>query len=432
MTISNATLQRSLAVLALGPSLGMLSASAYAAGTSNSGDDLFREGLYQDKLGNVYTAIEAFQSVLASRPTLDRARLELAAAYYKALNFEEAKRQAQMVLDKPDTPENVKLSILAFLAQVKKDEAAFQKRNVWEKSFSAGLLYDSNANAGPSSDVVQGGGLTFAIPNGSVKKGDTAVVLSAGATHRYQFQEPVRIGQTAAQLLWQSHVGYYGRQYLSEHAFSLDDVSLSTGPAWFALNKWRANIDLQADYYRYGGDMLAWYTSLVPSVSWQLDKGEFTWDALVQKRVYKRNVDAGRDSLYLQTGIYLGHIFRDGKVAVQGGLRVFNESADASYYSNHGTEAFIGANVVAWKNASVYGRYTVRSSKYDGTEPNFSYSRKDTLGTYEVGFYQDFHQGMLDKWRLTGSYIHYGNSSNVPYVAYGRDMTSLVLSRSFN
>lgn len=404
------------------------SVSFAANGNKEDVDKLFKEGLYQREQGRLFSAIEAFQTVLSLRPELDRVRLELAVAYYKALDYEAAREQAEAVLRKPDIPDNVRLSVLAFLAQLKKDQEASLKSKVWERFLSVGLMHDSNVNAGPSSAIAQATNLSTS----DAARADTAAVLSAGISHSYQSPTPMRIGDSAAQFLWQSRANFYAKENFSAHASNLEVVTLSTGPAWFALNKWRANVNISLDHFQYGGSPLARYASVLPSITWQMDKGELTWDVLVQKREFARSDDDGKDSNYTATGVYVGHIYHDGKVAAQAGIRLFREAADQNYYSNDGTEFFVGANAVTWENGSVYGRYSQRDTKMDALMPRLTENQKDTLKTYELGFHHDFKDAVLKDWRITGSHTAYRNSSNVSYYNYNRNMTGLSLSRNFD
>lgn len=425
--------QKKMLLLCVGLAAMSCGSVSFAAdGDKEDVDTLFKEGLYQREQGHLFAAIEALQTVLSLRPELDRVRLELAVAYYKALDYEAAKAQAEAVLRKPDLPDNVRLSVLAFLAQLKSDQEASSKRKVWEHSLSVGLMHDSNVNAGPSSNVVQGGGQVFNLAPTDVARADTAATLSAGISHSYQSPTPMRIGDSAARFLWQSSANFYAKENFSEHASNLEIVTLSTGPAWFVLNKWRANVNVSLDHYQYGSAPLARYASILPSVTWQLGNSELTLDVLAQKREFARSLDIGKDSRYTATGAYIGHVYHDSKVAAQAGIRLFREDADLNYYSNDGTEFFVGASAVAWENGSVYGRYIQRDSKWDANEPTLNVSRDETLKTYELGFHHDFKEDMLKNWRITGSYTAYRNDSNIPYSNYTRNMTALSLSRNFD
>ena len=394
-------------------------------------DYLFKEGLYQREQGHLFAAIESLQTILNLRPELDRVRLELALTYYKALNYQAAKEQAEAVLRKPDLPDNVRLSVLAFLAQLKGDKEAASKRKVWERSISVGLMHDSNVNAGPSGSIAQATNL----PPGSAARSDTAATLSAGISHSYQSPTPVKIGESAARFLWQSRANFYAKENFSEHASNLEVITLSTGPAWLVLNKWRANVNVSLDHYQYGSAPLARYASILPSVTWQMGNSELTWDLLAQKREFARSADIGKDSNYTAMGAYIGHIYNDAKVAAQAGIRFFRETADRNFYSNDGSEFFAGASAVTWENGSVYGRYVQRDSRWDAVNTGLGITgnQKDALKTYELGFHHNIkEQGALKDWRISGGYTVYRNDSNVSFYNYKRDITSLTLSRNFD
>jgi len=395
-------------------------------------EKLYKEGMYQREKGGLFTAIEAFHTILSTQPSLHRVRMELAVAYYRALNFAEAKRQAEIVLQDPKTPESVRLSILAFLAQVKKDEEAFlAKRHAFEPSVSFGLLYDSNVNAGPTADVINVGDITLTLRPEALKQSDWAAFLSAGLVHRYQSTETFKVGEKVGRLGWISQVSAYRRNYFKEKDYNLDVLSLSTGPSVLVLQAGRANLNARVDYIRLGDEELAWYLSLNPSVSYQFRNGEITWDILLLSRDFTRDVDAGRDSSYMSTGIYFGRLFKEGKFAVQVGARVFKEDADAGRFSNDGTELLVGANYVAWANGSIFARVSQKDIQYDGVEPVFAISRDETERRYEVGFSHTFKEKLLKEWRLSGSYSRTDNDSNVSIYEYDRNLVALNLSRSF-
>jgi hypothetical protein len=392
-------------------------------------DKLFKEGVFQREQGNVFTSIEALETVLSNQPTLHRARLELAVAYFRALNYDQAQQQAQRVLDDPKTPENVRLAVLAFMAQIKRDQAAVvAQRHTWEPSVSVGLMYDSNVNAGPDSTILPGG---FSLASSALPRSDMAGVAEVGIAHTYSSPDVMRFGETAARFVWQSRANLYYKGYNSEHDFNFTALTLATGPGWIAPGKWRANVALQLDDLYLGDEHLGLYTSLIPSFTWQLKNGELTWDATWLNKDFVRTVDAGRSSEYLATGLSYGHLFNQGKVAVQGGLHVFDEKADATRFSNDGWEAFLGANFVAWENGTVYGRVSHKEVKYDGLEPVYGVARDEQEERYELGFNHNFKDGALNKWKLSGSVQDSRNRSNVSIYAYERLVLNLNLRRSF-
>ena len=393
-------------------------------------EKLFKEGIFQREQGNVFTSIEALETVLSNQPTLHRARLELAVAYFRALNYEQAQQQAQRVLDDPKTPENIRLAVLAFMAQIKRDQAALlANRHTWEPSVSVGLMYDDNVNVGPSGAILPGG---LVLLDTSLPRSDEAGVIQAGIAHTYNSPNVMRLGETASRFIWQSRAGLYNKAYFTESAYNLTALTVATGPGWIAPNKWRANINLQLDDLYLASTHLALYTSLAPSFTWQLKDAELNWNAIFLNKDFKRTIDTGRSSDYYATGLSYGQLFNQGKIAVQGGVTGFDERADASHFSNDGWEAFIGANFVAWQNGSIYARYNYKEAKYKAIEPVlFTEARDETEDRYEIGFGHNFKEGALANWKLSGSWQQTRARSNISIYTYDREVVSVNLGRSF-
>ena len=405
---------------------GLSQASAQEATDT---EKLFKEGIFLREQGQVFSSIEAFETVLSNNPSLHRARLELAVAYFRALDYAQASKQAQKVLDDPKTPENVRLAVLTFLAQIKRDEAALTaKPHTWEPSISLGALYDTNVNVGPSGTTLPGG---LVLAPGSKPKEDWAGVLQAGLTHTYNSPLVLRMGETPARFIWQTSAGLYHKGYFNEGAFDLTALTIATGPGFIAPGKWRSKINLQVDDLYLGGEHLAIYTSVSPTFTWQFNNGELTWDAMALQKKFERKIDTGRDSEFYTTGLSYGHLFLQGKLAIQGGAHWFREEADLNRFSNDGWEAFIGANATTWQNGSVFARYSYRDVKYEGKEPIFNKSRNEYENRYEIGFAHNFKDGVMKDWKLSGSWLRSENNSNVSIYTYERDVASVNLARSF-
>ncbi len=428
----NSAKQLNAKPLTLGVILGLAAtfAPSIAVAVNADVENLYKEGMYLRETGKLYSAIEALEATLAAEPTLQRVRLELAVAYYRALNYERAQAEAQTVLNDPKTPDNVKLAVSTFMAQLRKDqEMAIGQKSAFEPFFSAGLIHDSNVNAGPDGGAVLPGGLILAP--GATSQDDWGMQFQGAISHTYQSPSPVRIGETAARFQWKSQASLFHRNYFDLSAYNLTVVTLATGPAWIAPNKWRANINLQADYLMLGSDELAWYQSIAPSMTWQTMSGEVTADVLYVKRDFSRDVDQGRDSDYTSGGVSYGHLFNNGKAAGQIGVKYFNEDANDSQYSNDGYEWFVGANFQAWNNGTVHVRYSQKEASYDGQVPVFGVARDETEQRLEIGFGHKFADGKLKGWYLSGSVQLTDNQSNVSIYDFQRNMTTLTLSRSF-
>lgn len=417
-------------VIAAGLAALLAGVSPAQAQGASSTDDQYRQALYQRETGEPYTAIDTLESLLSANPTLNRARMELAVAYYRTLNFARAKAESQRVLDDPQTPENVKLSVLSFLKQLELEEkAAFEKPHKFEPNVALGLLYDSNVNAGPDNALI-GPGLL--LTPSSLKTSDWGVVGQAGLTHTWLSPSPVRLGQSTARFGWVSQAGLYYKAYNNEHDYDLGVVTLATGPTLIVGSAWRGNINLQVDHLTFGGDTLGVYTSLSPSVSARVGiDGEITGDLQWVRRDFKRDIDQGRDSNYRSFGLAYGHLFNRGQIAVQAGGRWFDESADTARFSNDGYEYFVGARLRAWNGGDLFARAAWRRARYDGVEPLFNAARRETERRVELGASHTFQAGWLEKWQLSGTVTNVHNEANLSLYGYDRDTVQITLGRGF-
>ena len=392
-------------------------------------EKLFERAMAEREGGDLEEAIKAFQTILSNQPTLNRARLELAVAYFQALNFSEARKLAEQVLKDPSTPEGVKVKIREFLSGI----AAASPRHVWTPSISVGYLTDSNVNAGPSSDTFTIGAATGTLQPGALKQSDHALTMTAGIAHRYLSPESIKIGGRDAAFIWQSQAIYYRTDYAAQNGFDLDVLSLNTGPGWIAARKWRANINLQADNVRLGNSAYAVFYGITPTLTGIFNNGktEITGDLQTQRRNYLRLSEDGRNSRYNSLGVNIGHLLAGDKISIQGGVRLFDEQADFTYFSNQGNELFLGANWQISKEANIYARASQKQTHFKGDDPAFLIKRDDRENRYVLGGDYTFAASLLKSWTLSGSYSHTDNSANISVYQYDRDQVSVSLNRSF-
>lgn len=393
-------------------------------------EDDFRRAMLERETGQPYAAIETLNSLLAANPTLNRARMELAVAYYRTLNYAQARAQAQRVLDDPTTPEAVRLSVLSFLSTIELEEKALSDQaHKIQPSVSVGLLHDSNVNAGPDSAIL-GNGLT--LDPGGVARSDWGYVAQAALTHTWLRPAPMRIGQLTSRFGWTSQASVYYRGYHDETDYNLGVVSLSSGPVLFSTNNWRGNLSVQVDKLTLGDKDLGVYVSASPSVSWRLGgQSELTLDAQWMYRNFQREQDQGRDANYRQIGLSYGHLFKQNLVEVQGGFKLFREHAYRSRFSNDGHEVFIGTRVKAWTGGDLFARASWRKSDYEGVEPVFGVARNETERRIEFGLSHEVQAGWLEKWLLSATVTHAHNKANLSLYGYDRNTVYFTLGRGF-
>lgn len=116
---------------------------------------LFLGGLIAIENQDYATAIRRFQKILIDHPTITRARLELARAYFLSGNDDGAQFQFERVLAS-DLPEGVAANVQIFLAQIR-------SRRSWTFGLGFSLLPDSNVNQATSSQTVMIAGLPFTL-----------------------------------------------------------------------------------------------------------------------------------------------------------------------------------------------------------------------------------------------------------------------------
>ena len=100
----------------------------------------FTAALEESDTGNLAEAIAIFESILSERPTMNRVRMELALANFRALNYAVASSLAERVLKDPSTPEPVRVTIRAFLSEIEGES----RRHQFTPYFSVGWFEDDN------------------------------------------------------------------------------------------------------------------------------------------------------------------------------------------------------------------------------------------------------------------------------------------------
>lgn len=407
----------------------MASSSVIAAETTEEQfdpEEFFKKGMQEREEGAPYNAIESFQSILSNKPSLHRARLELAVAYMQTLQYQEAEEQAQTVLNDPNTPPSVRVSILAFLAQLRQDAEQMSPKHEHKFNLSAGVLYDDNVNIGPGSSIINIDGNILDITTRPTS--DEAFVVSGSYDHSYRTGKPVRLGQNTGMLYWQSGASYYNRRYSTEDQFDLQVLSLRTGPALITNSKWRANVALQLDHIRLDDEELANYLGIQPSFTWAFDAStELTIDAEYTDRNFDQASDQGRDSDYYSVGASLGKGFKNNTVGVQGGFEWFDNDARDDQYTYDGWEIFAGVNWQVKPTTSLFSRISYSESDYKGEVPVVNEIRDDEEIQLILGGKHTF----ANELELSAFWLRTEADSNVALYDYDRTQFSVNLGKKF-
>ena len=393
-------------------------------------EQLFKKAMKDRNEDRYESSIAEFQKILSADPLLHRARLELAVAYYKILQYEEAIAQAKKVAADPAVPVHVKIAVLAFIAQSEKDSQHVKAKAEWRFPVSIGFIADDNVNIGPSSSILPTG---FILDPESLPTSDNALELNIGLSQIYQTGKRFHIVSSPAMLYLLSGASIYQRNYFEEDT-DITVFSWHTGPVLIGQRQWRALVSFQWDRILYANDPLADFYTTTSSFTWNFQhKIEATVDFSIGKRKYIGHANSRRDNNYYAPRILVGYTTLSKKFSFQFSAQYFNENASEARYTNNGTNLFVGVTWNVQKNSSLYGNYTRKDVQYDGFEPTFSINREDDQHLYNLGLSHKLtdKNSILNNWTIGVKTSITNNNSNITTTEYRRNQYSLTLSKSF-
>lgn len=390
---------------------------------------LIKEGRSLREQGRLFEAIEVFRRQLRERPSLYRARLELAITYYQALDPAQARRHAEQVLEEAPLSERSRSAVDEFLDKVDALERRLARRHQWGGALSAGLLYDDNANVGLLDEL---GDIADPLPGqpGAEAAEDWALTASARIDHRYRLGPPRRIGGRAGLLNWRSSASLYLREYRDSNDFDFTGAGLATGPALRVPQAWQSW--LPVSFYRldYGGEHFADYLSFVPR--FDARSGELQWStqATLSRRDYQREVDLGRDSRYGAVSVGVAHPLGE-RWSINAGGRLFDESADDAAYSNDGHELWLGAGLEQGEHTEWSAQIRRRAIAYQAALAGESAARDETEWRYSLALARELQFEALADWTARLEYLHTERDSNLAAYTYRRSQVFFSLGREY-
>lgn len=185
----------------------------------NDLDAAFRYSALEAGLGDQEAAIGGLERMLFYNPNLPRVRLELGLLYFQLGSYEMARSNFEAAIASPDTPDDVRARVSGFLKEIDRRVAG----NQFSVFGSAGLRYQSNANAGPSSQLVRALGNDAVLSNQYLHKPDWNAFGSLQMRHVYDFQN--QRGD-----VWETNAtAYYSGQFTLKQ-LNLGVLQVDTGP----------------------------------------------------------------------------------------------------------------------------------------------------------------------------------------------------------
>ena len=394
--------------------------------TDEHAQKIFDLAMEERDSGKIYDSIEKFEYILSRRPSLNRARLELAVSYHRASQYDDALREFQKVLDDPATPEKVRLKILAYLGQLTSDEIKPQSEHSFSYYTKVGVLYNTNINFAP---------LRGAVSDTASPGLDTFL----SASHRYRDNKPFDTAGAATNFEWQSQISWTGNNYTRESEFSLNIISASTGPAFISVGRWRGAFDLQIDETFFGSSALGTFISINPLVTFDLGNYHgITLELSYTDNNFVRIEDEGRDGNTVLAGAAYSTLLSDANDGLEIGFRITDQTADDDQFGYDSAEIYFGGFVTFAERHNVYLNLNFEQYDYKAADtlactpaPCTSDIRDEIESRYVLGYNYDFSQGFMQGWTLNTHLSYTRNNSNVEFYNYDRKIIAINFARYF-
>jgi len=413
-----------------------LISTAYAAAEEVDPVQLqFEEAMDDREAGKIYDAIKLFENILATYPYLNRARLELAVAYHEANLYQKAMEQFQIVLDDPETPDSVRLAILAYISQVTADELKPDGSHHFSQYVRAGLIYNSNINVVPGVGNVIVNGREFFLPSEEISSVGSDIILSA--SHRYRRKKPFNVDGARTSFEWQSQASLSSNLYTETSDFDLNIISADTGPAFISPGRWLGAIPFRIDYVNLGRSSLATALSLNPYISFDLgDYRSILIESSLLKREYADALNDPQNGNLVMAGAAYTTLLQHLNTGVEFGIRFRNRSAEDDQFAYDGVTLYFSGYTTVTELSSVYLKANYRNFDYKAPDTviditNTTLIRNDDEITASIGYNRDIMDGHLGGWAVNTEIAYTDNKSNIDAYDYDRLLLSLNLSRYF-
>ena len=180
---------------------------------------MFDHALTSITLQDYEAAISTLERMLIFNPGLNRAKVELGAAYFKLGAYENARYYFEDTLASGETPPEVASRINRFLDEIRKRTAKTGFFGV----ATVGVTYSSNANLGPSDPDILLNNQVAQLADEFIAEEDIGFRTAVYGSHFYDLDQPD--GD-----LWQTDATLYSVHYLNETIGDIDTIQLRTGP----------------------------------------------------------------------------------------------------------------------------------------------------------------------------------------------------------
>ncbi len=366
-----------------------------------------RSALQAGKLGQ---AVMSYERLLQKYPNEPILLKELA----YALSMQNDNQRAQMELSKSSKAKG----------NASENLEKQQSRTKISGKVNAGVIYDSNVNAGPASNDITLGNWDLRLIDG---KAEDALALYAGAkldiTHRF--------AQTSPWWLI-SNANVFAKYNFGEKVHDLDLSSSESLNASFGIRhlgvKTMFELKARAQFYDSSFKENIFAAGIGANFIYALNSKVFFISRLsLDNRAYSDNSDY--NGWYSSLGQYVRFIMGEAGHALTFGGRYFNANADISNYSLDGFEASVDFKfILPYYDISLTPYFAYSAEFYKG--PATSFEDKDRKD-YQLRAGLNLLVPIAVDWDLNLGYQYLYNNSNSELYDYDRHLVNLGVSWSF-
>lgn len=385
--------------------------------TNEDPEAIFKEAMQLRDSGQIDTSIHHFESLLNLQPGLNRARLELAVAYHMAKRYKDARDQLYKVLNDPTTPDNVRLTITGYLAQLGADEKKSKQRTTDAIYIAAGIFSDSNVNIAPTDNIN--------LEPGSKEKDATGSTLLLNYSHHSKSLNPLS-ENPVLNLSWNSAFTAYSKMHTGpENDYNLHVLSINTGPQLDSNDTWTLALDLKIDKIFFDDNPYADYLSIHPKLTLHFEND---LNLLIENRSTVREFtnpgESGLEGISKLYGVSISKIFSSSNSGLELGTRYHSNGADDNQLNYNGIEVLLSGYIQPWDNGKTFLKLSSRDYEY-------KISRDEHENKATLGISHTFTGSTLKSWTLNAQAAYTENDSNIDLYNYERTVLEINLERSF-
>lgn len=379
----------------------------------------FLYGVAAVNMGRHAEAVLALQRHLALIPGNDRARLDLARAYFELGDYQRSRQEFEFVL-RYNPPADVRANIVRYLDSMQTREMLTNRSNT-RLYVEVGSGQDSNANLGTYNDTLNAAGLSGTLIDPSSKGQPSSFTwLAAGSRWVRQVSGPFavfagvdvdnKLNQETPQFNTLNATGYAGFSMVSGPIL----YRLSVSDAFTFVNNARYSGRLSTSgemQYAMGDGM---------TLSGRLQHAEQTYSPDISYR------DAMVDTL----GVGVEQAF-------SGPLRpVLGFQISESWENNLTKRRDLNRVMDSWRvsasltpadKVGLVVAYAEQLATYQAEDPGFNSVRSDTLATWDL----ILSYALDPKWTLRADIQRMENTSNQGLYAFRRTTSGIKLRYSF-